>query len=198
MYVDAAYCYRPTSMVCWCLSLTVVSPAKMAEPIEVLFGMRTWVGPRNHVLDGGSDLPMGKGNFGWRRLIVKYRDRLPWAVHKRLTDRDAVWDAELGGPKEPLVRSGLRSLHGKEQLWEGKSMPGMTRWDDTLPWAVQQWLNRWRRCFSMDSGGPKETCWWGYTLAQPDEFDSIVPSMFQWTEWSGGDAALRQITLTTC
>jgi len=27
--------------------------AKTAEPIEMLFGMWTWVGPRKHVLDGG-------------------------------------------------------------------------------------------------------------------------------------------------
>jgi len=29
-----------------------VSPAKTAEPIEVPFGLRTRVGPGNHVLDG--------------------------------------------------------------------------------------------------------------------------------------------------
>jgi len=39
-----------------CLSVTIVSPAKMAEPIEMLFGVWTWVGPRNH---GGPD-PHGK------------------------------------------------------------------------------------------------------------------------------------------
>jgi len=27
------------------LSVTLVSPAKMAAPIEMLFGLRTWVGP---------------------------------------------------------------------------------------------------------------------------------------------------------
>jgi len=27
------------------------------------FGLRTWVGPRDHVLDGSSDPPMGRGNF---------------------------------------------------------------------------------------------------------------------------------------
>jgi len=43
------------------LSVTLVSPAKMAEPIELPFGLTTWVGPENHVLDGGP----GKGqNFG--------------------------------------------------------------------------------------------------------------------------------------
>jgi len=37
-----------------------LSPAKTAEPIEMLFGLRTRAGP---VLDGGSDTPMGRGNF---------------------------------------------------------------------------------------------------------------------------------------
>jgi len=30
----------------------IVSPAKMAEPIEMPFGLWTRVAPRNHVLDG--------------------------------------------------------------------------------------------------------------------------------------------------
>jgi len=60
-YVDAASCYRPSSVVC--RSVTLVSPAKTAGLIEVPFGLRTLVGPGNHVLDGGSDPPMGKGNF---------------------------------------------------------------------------------------------------------------------------------------
>jgi len=51
MYVDAAYCYRPSSVVCRSvcrsvyqlvgLSVTLVSPAKTAEPIKI--GLRTWV-----------------------------------------------------------------------------------------------------------------------------------------------------------
>jgi len=32
-------------------SVMIVSLAEMAEPLEVLFGMWTWVGPRNPVLD---------------------------------------------------------------------------------------------------------------------------------------------------
>jgi len=31
---------------------TILSPAKTAEPIEMPFGVWTWVSPRNHVLDG--------------------------------------------------------------------------------------------------------------------------------------------------
>jgi len=49
-----------TDQVAWsvCLSVTVMSPTKMAEPIEMLFGLWTQVGPRNHVLDGDPDRRM--------------------------------------------------------------------------------------------------------------------------------------------
>jgi len=45
-YVDAAYCYRPSSVVCLsvCWFVTLVSPARTAEPIEMPFGLRTPVG----------------------------------------------------------------------------------------------------------------------------------------------------------
>ena len=45
------------------LSVTLVSPAKMAEPINMPFGLCTWVGPGNRVLDGGPDPPMGMAIF---------------------------------------------------------------------------------------------------------------------------------------
>ena len=63
----------------------IVSPAKMAEPIEILFGLWTRVGPRNDVLDG-VQIPMQTSNFegikGWP--IVKYRDSVLSAVQKWL------------------------------------------------------------------------------------------------------------------
>jgi len=34
----------------------------MAEPIEMPFGLRTRVGPKNHALDG-VQIPHGKGDF---------------------------------------------------------------------------------------------------------------------------------------
>ena len=40
------------------LSVTLVSPAKTAAPIDMPFGLRTRVGPRNRVLDGVPDAPM--------------------------------------------------------------------------------------------------------------------------------------------
>ena len=49
-------------MVCR-LSVTLVSPAKTAALIELPFGLTTWVGPENHVLDGGPDPPNGNGQI---------------------------------------------------------------------------------------------------------------------------------------
>jgi len=86
--VDAACYYRPSSVVCRsvCLSVTVVSPAQTAEPIEMPFGLRTWVGPENQVLDE-VQIPHEKGRF-WEggAAIIKYRYRhtLRWAVQKWL------------------------------------------------------------------------------------------------------------------
>ena len=55
MYADEAYCYRPSSVVCLsvCQSVTIMSCAKSAKPIEIAvpFGLWTRVGPRNNVLD---------------------------------------------------------------------------------------------------------------------------------------------------
>ena len=49
-YVDAAFSYRLHSVVCWSVSrsVTLVRPAKTAELIEMLFGLRTPVGPGNY------------------------------------------------------------------------------------------------------------------------------------------------------
>jgi len=51
-----------------CLSVTLVSPAKPAAPIEMPFGLRTRVGPRNHVLDG-IQIPAKRGNFEAERGV---------------------------------------------------------------------------------------------------------------------------------
>ena len=77
-----------TDRVAWSvgLSVTLVSRAETAAPIELPFGLRTWVGPGSHVLDGGPDPPTGKGQiFGENgRPIVKYRDTLRLSVQRRL------------------------------------------------------------------------------------------------------------------
>jgi len=66
--VDAAYCYRLSRPTVVRLSVgrsvTIVNPARTAEPIEMLFGMWTRLSPRNHVLDAGTDPPTRRGFFG--------------------------------------------------------------------------------------------------------------------------------------
>ena len=52
--------------LCVCVLTTTVSPAKTAEPIEVLFGMWTQVGPGGYTLDGGLDLPKVGTVLEWR------------------------------------------------------------------------------------------------------------------------------------
>jgi len=42
---------------------TLVSSAKMAEPIEMLFGLWTWLGPRSHGFDVGLDSLKRSNNF---------------------------------------------------------------------------------------------------------------------------------------
>ena len=58
-----------TDRVAWSigLSVTLVSPAKTAGPIEMPFGLWTRVGPGNRALDGGPDPHMGRGNFDGER-----------------------------------------------------------------------------------------------------------------------------------
>ena len=63
-------------MVCRlaCKSVISASSAKMAKPIEMLFGLWTRVGPKNHLLDGGPDPPC-KGAIlreGKGQPIVEY------------------------------------------------------------------------------------------------------------------------------
>jgi len=60
-----------TDQVAWSVGLSVklVSPAKTAAPIELQFGLRTWVDQGNHVLDGVQIPPWEGANF-WGRMGV--------------------------------------------------------------------------------------------------------------------------------
>jgi len=106
IYVDAACCYQPSSVVCRavCLSVTRVSRTKTAEPIEMPFGLKTWVGPRNHVCIRWGPDPPWKGAIlrGKGRPIVKYKDTLQSSVQKRLNQSrwhlDAIWVVGSDGP----------------------------------------------------------------------------------------------------
>jgi len=56
---------------------TLASDAKTAQPIQMLFGMWTWVGTENRLLGGSRNPPRERHNFqgaGICWLIVKHRE----------------------------------------------------------------------------------------------------------------------------
>ena len=73
-------------------SVMIVSLAEMAEPLEVLFGMWTWVGPRNPVLDWHAhwrhlanrvklsvcDVALRQITLGPRNRVLDEVQILPW------------------------------------------------------------------------------------------------------------------------
>jgi len=143
-YIYAAYCYRPSSMVC-------LSVCHSSDPCKN--GWTDWVavwvedsgGPKEPCIRWGSDLPMGRGNFeGVKgRPIVKYRDTLLWAVRKRLK-----WLITLGlrtqvGLRNHVLDGVSRFPHWKGRFWGGRSGPSV-KYGNTMWWSVQKWMNRSR------------------------------------------------------
>jgi len=73
-----------------------------------------------------------------------------------LSDRDAVWVVDSGGPKEPCIRWGAQM-----SPWEGAILMGKVRrivkYRDILPRAVQKRLKRLRCRLGYGLGWAKET-----------------------------------------
>ena len=63
-----------------------MSTARTDAPIEMPFGLRTQMGPGNHVLHGGPDPLIDRGNFEGEkgRPNIKYRDTLWSSVQNHL------------------------------------------------------------------------------------------------------------------
>jgi len=108
-------------------------------------------------------------------------------VQKRLNR--SICCLVLGGPKE---------AHVQPYLPGGANVP-----DDTLLWAVQKWLNRSIGCFGGGLGWAEgSTIFYRVNQVAPmcpygraqwcHTANTTVPSI------CGGDAALYQLTLTTC
>ena len=75
------------------------SRGKTAKRVEMPFGLRIYVGPRNHVLDVGSDPSMGKDNFkgGSVSILCCELCKNSW------TGGDTVWDLVSAGPKNHVL-----------------------------------------------------------------------------------------------
>jgi len=139
-HIDAAYCYRLSNVVCRSVyrSVTLVNPAKTAEPIEMPFLLRTRVGPGDHVFGGGPHPQPWEGAILMAILTARPCSHL---CKNGWTDRDAVWVAESGGPKEPRIRWGTDPSR-EGAILRGRACLNIP--DDTLMWTVRKRLNRSR------------------------------------------------------
>jgi len=140
----------------------------------MLFGLWAWMGPRNHELHRGPDIPMGRSNFGGKGAHCKVCRLSAVELWKNgWTYRFAIWIVDSVGPKEAQVQS---------------CSPGSANVpDDTLPWAVRKRLN-WSICrlgcawlgWTEESTSSIVFARWrqwalmGGTLAPPDECDWTV------------------------
>ena len=83
-----------------------MSPAKTDEPIEMPFGLRTWVDQKNHVLHSGPDHSWeGAILRGKRRPTVNYRDTMAiCATTAEPTEMPfGLWTPVLDKPRESLL-----------------------------------------------------------------------------------------------
>jgi len=170
----------------------------MVEPINILFGLRTRVGPRNHVLDWGPD-PRGKGQClamrGKGRPTVKYRDTLRWIVQKWLNRSRCRLDCGLGWAQ------GIMYYMGPDPTCEATIIRGKDIPEHARRHCRELCKNGWTDRFAVrvvDLGASKEA-----------QVQSYSPGCVNVTHWRnlantiqpsvcGGDAAFCQITLTTC
>jgi len=81
-----------------CLSVTIVSHAKTGEPIEMPFGLRTLVGPSNHILDG-VQIPPWEGSI-LRGSLSDYFDhwllwRMQWLASDALKCCMGIFESHM-------------------------------------------------------------------------------------------------------
>jgi len=106
--------------VCVCVSFMFVSHAKTAEPIEMPFGVVTWMGPKNHELDGivGAPMPQGKGAILGGKVAANYNAyghitascaktaepmQMPFCNKTRVGKRNHVLDGGADPPGEGVI-----------------------------------------------------------------------------------------------
>ena len=98
-----------TDRVAWSVTVSVsvalVSPAKMAEPIKILFGLRTRKGPREPCIRWSLDTPSEGAVLGKEEPIVSIGTFCQELCKNGGTNRFAVWIVDSGAAKEGQVQS---------------------------------------------------------------------------------------------
>jgi len=97
-YVDAVYCYRPSSVVC----RSVSKPCKNGWTDRDVVWTEDSGGPRELCTRWGSRYPMESGNFeGGKGVPLSSTGTLRGHLCKNgWTNRDDIWIVGLDGPKE--------------------------------------------------------------------------------------------------
>jgi len=83
------------------------------------FGLRIWVGPGNHVLDGGPDPPWEGAILGDKgRPIVKYSDTLQSSVQKTAQPIEMPFGLWVRMAPMNHKLDGVQIPYEKRQFWE--------------------------------------------------------------------------------
>jgi len=97
-YVDAAYCYRPSSVICRSVCHTS-EHCKNGWTDRATVWVEDSGGPRKPRIRWGSRYPIGRGKLGEISAHCRYRDFLSWAVQERLNGSICRLDCGLGWAK---------------------------------------------------------------------------------------------------
>jgi len=108
VYIDAAYCYRPSIMICRSVCHSH-EPCKMAETIEIPFGLWARMGLRNRILDWVQIAPYKFWQFLGERTCSSCPTTLWHELCKNgWMDRDTVWLWTRMGPRKHMLHGGVR------------------------------------------------------------------------------------------
>jgi len=121
-YIDMAYCYRLSSVVCQSVCHTS-EPCKNSCSDQDAAWVQDLGVPKTTCIRWGSRSPTGRGNFEGQkgRPIVKHRNTLQWAVQKRLNWSRCHLGCGLGRAKESCARWGSTGGQGRcygNQFWD--------------------------------------------------------------------------------
>jgi len=134
----------------------------------------------------GVQISMGRGNFkgeGMARCKVQWYSAVICAKTAEMIEMPFGLWTWVDSRKHVL--DGAQMPHAKEQLLREKTCQGMP--NDTLPWAVQKWLNR-----SICSLG----CGLGW--AEGTQVQSCLPDCTNVPLWVGTLAPRGEYDLTIC
>jgi len=143
----------------------------------------------------GSRYPICEGAiFSGKEHARACLTALSWAVQNGWIDRDALWVVGSGGLKEHAL-DGVQVTYAKEQFL-GEDMAGHAwrysavspaKTAELIEMPFELWTRMGPRMHALHGGAH-----WCNLV------NTIDPSMLEWAEWSRDDAALCQLTLTTC